>query len=201
MKLAEQILLSNKTWANKKLKADKAYFKNLSLGQSPKFLWFGCSDSRVPETEITGSEPGDFFVHRNIANQVNSADKSVMSVLKYAVDYLKIENIIVCGHTNCGGVKAAIDDLQDEHLTNWIADIKDTLDKNVEHINKIDDSNEQLRTLVELNVMKQVENLCGFDIVKNAWTRGQKLTIQGWIFDLSTGELSTLKEISSDNLP
>lgn len=194
----EQIFLSNKEWAKQKKQADAAYFKNLSLGQSPKFLWIGCSDSRVPETEITGSEPGDFFVHRNIANQVNPKDPNLLSVLKYAIDYLKVENIVVCGHTGCGGVKAAIDDLQDEHLTDWIADIKDTYENNAESINKIENADQQVSSLVELNVIKQVEKLCAIDIIEQAWKRGQQLTILGWVFDLSSGELSTLKEVCSD---
>lgn len=201
MKSFDQIFLANRSWAQAKLQNDKEYFTRLSKGQSPKYLWIGCSDSRVPETEITGSGPGELFVHRNIANLVHSNDESLLSVLKYAVDYLKVKHIVVCGHCNCGGVKAAFDGLEDEHLGEWIGDIKSTYMSNKSSLSGIDSDMAKVNRLAEISVVKQVDKLAEFDIVKNAWKRKQRLFIHGWMFNISSGELNTLKEINPDELP
>ena len=201
MKSFDQIFLANRSWAQAMRQNNQNYFKNLALSQDPKYLWIGCSDSRVPETEITGSEPGEFFVHRNIANLVHDDDPSLLSVLKYAVDYLKVKHIVVCGHRSCGGVKAAFDGLDDEHLGEWIADVKSSYMSNKNELMNIDSDTDKVNRLAELSVIKQVERLCSMDIIKNAWNRGQRLFIHGWMFDLSSGELNSLKEVNPDNLP
>lgn len=201
MKSFDQIFKANRSWVRKKEMLDKDYFKKLAMGQQPKYLWIGCSDSRVPETEITGTEPGEIFVHRNIANLVNSNDPNVMSVLKYAVDYLKVKHIVVCGHYECGGVKAAIDNLHDEYLGDWIVDIKKTYKNHKKELKLYGDERTLAYRLSELSVVKQVEKLCDTAIVQNAWERGYCLFIHGWIFDITTGKLKTLMEINPDNLP
>lgn len=201
MKSFDQIFLANRSWAQAKIQNDKQYFSRLSKGQSPNYLWIGCSDSRVPETEITGSGPGELFVHRNIANLVHSDDENLLSVLKYAVDYLKVKHIVVCGHRNCGGVKAAFDGLEDQHLSNWIGDIKSTYMANKNDLSEIDSDKDKVDRLAELNVIKQVEKLAQFEIIQNAWKRNQRLYIHGWMFNMSNGELNALKEINPDELP
>ncbi|WP_075590019.1 carbonic anhydrase [Labilibacter marinus] len=198
MDLLDQVFLSNRSWAQGMVKNNKDYFKNLSLTQVPKYLWIGCSDSRVPETEITGSKAGEIFVHRNIANLVHDDDPSLLSVLKYAVDYLKVEHIVVCGHLNCGGVKAAFDGLEDEHLGDWIADIKSSYMSNKDDLSEIVSNTDKINRLAELSVVKQVEKLSSMKVVKDAWGRGQHLHIHGWMFDISTGELNSLKELSPE---
>ncbi len=198
MKSFNQILLANRSWAQNKVELSPEYFKNLSVGQTPKYLWIGCSDSRVPETEITGTEPGELFVHRNIANQVHNNDPNLMSVVKYAVDYLKVKHIVITGHYKCGGVKAAYDDLSEEYITSWISDIRQTYLREKEQLDNIGDEAERLDRLSELSVMHQVEKLSTNAIIQNAWKRGQRLFIHGWIFDMTTGELKVLKEINPD---
>lgn len=201
MKSFDQILLTNRSWAQAKKQNDPDYFKKLSLGQAPKYLWIGCSDSRVPATEITGAEPGEIFVHRNIANLTKADDPSFTSVLKYAVDYLKVKHIVVCGHHACGGVKAAMDGLEDELLSPWISGIRETYLENKNDIDKHREDKHRVNNLAELNVLKQVDHLYDHPIVRQAWSRGQRLFIHGWIFDMETGELDSLKEVSPDELP
>lgn len=200
MKSFDQIALYNKNWATEKLKLDPDYFKNLSMGQAPKYLWIGCSDSRIPETEITDSAPGEFFVHRNIANLVRDNDPSMMSVLKYAIDHLKVKHIVVCGHYNCGGVRAAYDNMNDDYIGGWIADIKRTHKEAKGDLDTIENETDRVNKLVELSVLKQVEKLSENAIVQSAWNRKQRLFIHGWIFDIFTGELKMLKEINPDTL-
>ena len=200
MKSYDQIFLANRAWAQTIKNVDEDYFKNLSLGQTPKYFWIGCADSRMSETVITRSQLGEFFVHRNVANLVHAEDKNLMSALRYSVDYLKVKHIVVAGHYSCGGVKAAFDGLQDPYLTDWISDIKNTLDDNQTEIDAIEDETEKLNRLSELSIIKQVEILASMDIVKDAWANGQRLFIHGWIFDISTGELNSLKEIHPDDM-
>jgi len=201
MKSYEQIFLANREWSQSKLIKDPNYFKRLSLNQSPQYLWIGCSDSRVPANEVTGTGAGELFVHRNIANQVFSTDKNFMSVLKYAVDYLKVKHIVICGHYGCGGVKAAMSDLQDEHITPWINGIKKTAECNKDTLNQIKDETTKINSMIEINVIEQVDRLYNNPIIRAAWARGHHLHIHGWIFDLETGELSTLKEVNPNELP
>ncbi len=199
MKSFDQIFLANRSWIQTIKNVDEDYFKKLSLGQSPKYFWIGCADSRMAETVITRSQLGELFVHRNIANLVHAEDEGLMAGLRYAVDYLKVKHIVVAGHYSCGGVKAAYDELDDKYLKGWVSDIKATLDTNREEIANIDSETEKLNRLSELSVLKQVEKLASFDIIKDAWARGQRLFIHGWIFDVATGELNSLKEITPDD--
>ncbi len=198
MKSFDQIFLANRSWVQTIKNVDKAYFEKLSLGQSPRYFWIGCADSRMAETVITRSQLGEFFVHRNVANLVHAEDENLMAALRYAVDYLKVKHVVVAGHYSCGGVKAAYDGLQDPYLTKWVSDIKDTLDTNQDEISGIDDENAKLDRLSELSVMKQANKLAGMDIIKEAWARGQEVFIHAWMFNISTGELNSLKEIKPD---
>jgi carbonic anhydrase len=200
MKSFNQILLSNRSWALEKKKIDPDYFTKLSVGQKPKYLWIGCSDSRIPIEIITGSDPGEIFVHRNIANLVQDTDPSVMSVLKFAVDYLEVKHIVVCGHYNCGGVKAAYDNLNVDYIGEWISDIKHTFKHHGEELEEIQDESDRVNKLAELSVLQQVEKLSENSIIQNAWNRKQRLFIHGWIFDIFSGELKVLKEINPDEL-
>src|ERR1700712_4491919 len=168
----EKLLLENKAWAHEKVIADPDYFKRLANIQSPEFLWIGCSDSRVPANEITGTQPGEIFVHRNIANMVIHTDVNLLSVLDYAVVHLKVKHIIVCGHYGCGGVKAAMTNHDFNQVLNmWLRNIKDVYRKHATEIDGIED--EVLRTdrLVELNVMNQVANLAKTSIIQRAWKK------------------------------
>lgn len=195
MKSYDQLFLANRSWVQTIKSVDKDYFKNLSLGQTPKYFWIGCADSRMSETVMTRSELGEFFTHRNVANLVDEKDTSLMAGLKYAVDYLKVKHVVVVGHHGCGGVKAAYDGLDDLHITPWVKDIKETLDVNQKEIEDISDEGSKLNRLSELSVIKQAEKLASMDVIKDAWNRGQNVYIHAWVFDISTGELSSLKEI------
>ncbi|WP_430816924.1 carbonic anhydrase [Carboxylicivirga sp. RSCT41] len=200
MKSYDQIFLANRAWVQTINNVDEDYFKNLSLGQEPKYFWIGCADSRMSETTITRGKLGEFFVHRNVANLVHEEDDNLMAALRYAVDYLKVKHIVVAGHYSCGGVKAAYDGLQDPYLSGWIGDIKETLDSNEKEIAGIGDEIKKLDRLSELSIVKQVNKLASMDIIKDAWARGQRLFIHGWVFDISTGELNSLKEIHPDDM-
>lgn len=200
MKSYDQIFLANRAWVQTIKNVDEDYFKNLSLGQSPKYFWIGCADSRMSPTMITRSKLGELFVHRNVANLVKEDDENFMASLRYAVDYLKVKHIVVAGHYSCGGVKAAFDGLQDPYLTKWIDDIKQTLDANEAEIANIGDETQKLNRLTELSIIKQVDKLASMDIIKDAWAKGQRLFVHGWIFNISTGELNSLKEIHPDDM-
>jgi len=195
MKSFDQILEGNKAWVKEKTSQNKDYFKNLAIGQSPQYLWIGCSDSRVPAAGVTQTEPGDIFVHRNIANQVITNDSNVMSVLKYAVDYLNVEHIVVCGHHGCGGVIAAAENINDEYLGDWLSSLKDSYIKNIDTLSLIKDKKLRMNKLSEINVERQIEKLKSTSIVQHAWERGHKLHLHGWIFDLETGLLQTLIDV------
>ena len=197
MKSFDQILLANRAWVEEKTSQDKDYFKNLAMGQSPQYLWIGCSDSRVPAAGVTQTEPGDIFVHRNIANQVITNDSNVMSVLKYAVDYLNVKHIVVCGHYGCGGVMAAANNINDEYLGDWLSSLKDSYKKNSDILDAIEDEQLRMNKLSEINVERQIEKLKSTSIVQHAWEKGQELHLHGWIFDLETGLLKTLTDVHS----
>ena len=183
---------NNRRWVRERLENDPDYFERLSGIQSPKYLWIGCSDSRVPANQITNLMPGEVFVHRNIANLVIHTDMNALSVIQYAVEALKIENIIVCGHYGCGGVKAAYENHQFGLLDNWLRNIKDVYHSHRDELNSIVKPEHQLDRLCELNVMEQVSNVCRTTIVQNAWAKGQKLAVHGLIYDLSNGLLQDL---------
>ncbi|GLU52990.1 carbonate dehydratase [Dyadobacter frigoris] len=195
MELYQRLLQANKDWAIEKLKLDENYFDRLSADQKPDFLWIGCSDSRVPAEELTGSRPGDMFVHRNVANLVVSTDMNMLSVLQYAVEVLKVRHILVVGHYGCGGVKAAMTH-QDLGLINkWLRNIKDVYQKYAAELDAIEDETARVNRLVELNVVEQVNNLLKTTIVQKAWNHGQKLHLHGWVFGLNDGIIKPIVDM------
>ncbi|MBC7391235.1 MAG: carbonic anhydrase [Opitutaceae bacterium] len=187
----EKLLKGNQEWVKEKIDMDSSYFENLAKGQSPDYLWIGCADSRVPDNEITGSNPGDIFVHRNIANLVVHTDTNMLSVLQYAVEALHVKHIIVCGHYGCGGVLAAMDRSDKGLVNHWLTNIKEVIYKNKTELQAIADEKERGNRLVELNVIQQVQNLAKTSMVQKAW-RNRELEIHGWVFDLHTGKIKDL---------
>lgn len=197
MKEYKKLLLNNKVWASERLGVDELYFDNLAKEQNPLFLWIGCSDSRVPAEEITNADPGEIFVHRNVANMVIHTDMNLLSVLQYGVEVLKIKHIIVCGHYNCGGVKAAMTNKDFGLINKWLRYIKEVYEKHYDELQNIE--NEQLRfnTLVELNVRAQIQNLAKTSIVQKAWKTNQLPHLHGWVFDIHKGKIKEIVNISS----
>ncbi|WP_289060516.1 carbonic anhydrase [uncultured Zobellia sp.] len=183
---------NNQKWIAEKLETNSDYFKELAVGQNPELLYIGCSDSRVTAEEVMGAKPGEVFVHRNIANMVISIDLNVLSVVKYAVDYLKVKHIIVCGHYACGGVKAAMQSADLGVLNPWLRNIRDVYRLHKEELNAIEDETKKYDRLVELNVKEQCVNLIKTAVVQKAY-RDHGLRVHGWIFDVHTGKLIDLK--------
>jgi carbonic anhydrase len=188
----KELLLANKAWVQEKLKIRPDFFERQVETQSPDFLWIGCSDSRVPAEDITGAEPGELFVHRNIANLVAHTDFNVLSVLQYAVEVLKVKHVIVCGHYNCGGVKNAMTRRDFGLLNKWLRHLKDVYRINRDHIDSIADPQARWDRLVEMNVTEQVQNLAKTSIVQRAWRFEQRPMLHGWVYDLRTGYLKEL---------
>ena len=188
----KQLLENNKKWVAKQLAIDPAYFDKLSNSQNPEYLWIGCSDSRVPANQITGTLPGDIFVHRNIANMVVHSDMNMLSVLSYAVEVLKVKHIIVCGHYGCGGVIAAMENKQFGLIDNWLRHIKDVYRYHHKELDAIEDTTQRARRFVEVNVMEQVHDLCKTSIVQNAWKNKQPLHVHGWVYDIHDGIIRDL---------
>jgi carbonic anhydrase len=188
-----RLLENNKNWVKEQLDLDPTYFEKLAKGQSPEYLWIGCSDSRVPANQITGTEPGEVFVHRNIANMVVHSDMNMLSVLSYAVEVLKVKHIIVCGHYGCGGVIAAMKNQQFGLIDNWLRHIKDVYRYHHEELDAIENENKRARRFVEVNVQEQVHDLGKTSIVQNAWRRNQPLHIHGWVYDINDGLINDLK--------
>jgi carbonic anhydrase len=186
----DQLLENNKEFVQDKLKIDPEFFKKSAEGQQPKFLWIGCADSRVPPDEITKTSPGDVFVHRNIANLVVMTDMNMLSVLQYAVEVLKVEHVIVCGHYGCGGVKAAMGNHQFGLIDNWLRAIKDTQNYYWKQLEVLTEE-KRFDRLVELSVTEQVYNLGKTNTVQNAWRTGQELYLHGWVYDIATGYIKT----------
>lgn len=187
-----KIIQNNKDWVNKKLELDADYFKKLENGQNPSILWIGCADSRVPANEIIGANPGEVFVHRNIANMVLHTDMNMLSVLDYAVNQLKIKHIIVCGHYGCGGVKAAMGNQPLGLIDNWIRHIKDVYRFHNEELDSIEDEGERYERFIELNVVEQVHDLAKTSIVQSAWEKKQPLSIHGWVYGVGSGVIKDL---------
>jgi len=183
---------NNERWIADKLSKDEHYFENLATGQQPEFLYIGCSDSRVTAEDLMGIQPGEAFVHRNIANLVNNVDLNVMSVLNYAVRHLKVNHIVVCGHYNCGGVKAAMQPADMGILNPWLRNIRDVYRLHKEELNDIQDEGVRYNRLVELNVQEQCVNLIKTAAVQEA-NNERGLTVHGWVFDIHTGKLIDLK--------
>ena len=197
--LYNQLLQNNKEWVKSKLAKDPDYFNRLSLGQSPPILWIGCADSRVPANEIIGAEPGEVFVHRNIANMVVHSDMNMLSVLDYAVNVLKVKHIIVCGHYGCGGVQAAMTNKHIGLIDNWIRHIKDVYRFHQEELNAIENEKDRFNRFVELNVVEQVLDLGKTSIVQTAWESGQEVHVHGWVYDIHDGLIKDLDITLRDN--
>ena len=192
MKLYQSLLDGNKQWVDRRLEQDPQYFEKLSQGQSPQFLWIGCSDSRVPANEITDTRPGDIFVHRNIANMVVHSDMNLLSVLDYAVNILRVKHVIVCGHYGCGGVKAAMENEQFGLVDNWLRFIKDVYRTHSKELDGIADREKRFDRFVELNVVEQVLDLSKTTIIQNAWRKHNAPKIHGWVYSLKTGLINDL---------
>jgi carbonic anhydrase len=204
MQSCDELLQKNKVWAAKKQKEDPDFFNRLADKQSPKFLWIGCSDSRVAPEIVVGAEPGDIFMHRNIANQVIHTDFNCLSVLQYAVSILKVEHIIVCGHYNCGGIKAALDKQRSDLLiTNkWLMHIKNTYRLHQDEIDAFDDQNDRFNRLVELNVVEQIHALSHTSVIQESWRENGGPTLYGWVYGVHDGIITpmiTLKETDEIN--
>lgn len=192
MKPIDLLLSNNKAWAQQCLKENPRYFQNLVGIQNPQYLWIGCSDARVPANTIVGLNPGEVFVHRNIANQIIHSDLNCLSVIQFAVEFLHVKNIIVCGHYGCGGVKGALEDKRLGLIDNWLRHIKDLSVRHKAELEKIADFDQRLNKLCEINVHQQVLNLCGTTSVQEAWEEGRPLSIHGVVYDLHDGLLKNL---------
>ncbi|WP_026705926.1 carbonate dehydratase [Flavobacterium soli] len=195
----KKIIEGNKKWVETKINQDPQYFEKLSHGQSPPLLWIGCSDSRVPANEVIGAQPGEVFVHRNIANMVVHSDMNMLSVLDYAVNVLKVQHVIVCGHYGCGGVKAAMGNDSIGLIDNWIRHIKDGYRHHKTYLDSIIDEKERFDAFVELNVKEQVLDLAKTSIVQGAWRSGQDLNLHGWVYGLNSGIVKDLQVNLSSN--
>jgi len=192
MENLNHLLANNQAWAAKRKEEDPQFFERLCAQQSPKYLWIGCSDSRVPANQITGLAPGEVFVHRNVGNLVVHTDFNCLSVVQFAVEVLKVEHIIVCGHYGCGGIAAALANRQRGLIDNWLRNIKDLYDRYEYLFKNLDTEQQRLDRLCELNVESQVINLCHSTIVQNAWTQGQKIAVHGWVYRLNNGIIHNL---------
>ncbi len=190
----QKLIKGNQIYAETKIHEDPEYFKNLSKGQKPEYLWIGCSDSRVPANEITKTQSGEIFVHRNIANLVVHTDSNMLSVLEYAVRYLEVKHIIVCGHYGCGGVNASMSDTYHGFVDNWLCNIKDVYHKNSAELDAIKNQTDRANRLTELNVIEQVRNLAKTTIVQQAWAT-RELHLHGWVYGLDNGLVKDLSVI------
>ena len=194
-KVYQKLIDGNRRFSLEKKIDDPEYFKKLSLGQKPDYLWIGCSDSRVPANEVTNTEGGEIFVHRNIANIVVHTDVNLMSVLEYAVTVLGVKHIIVCGHYGCGGVRAAMGNGSYGLVDNWLRNIKDIYQKHVVELSAIADDDKRADRLTELNVIEQVQHVAKTGIVQAAWAKGNQLAVHGWVYGLNSGLITELKDI------
>jgi carbonic anhydrase len=190
--LLKHLLENNRKWSARIVQDDPEFFQRLSRQQAPEYLWIGCADSRVPANQITGLLPGEVFVHRNVANLVVHADLNCLSVIQYAVEVLKVRHIIVCGHYGCGGVKAAMQNVELGLIDNWLRNIKDIYVKHQPELEALPDGDARVDRLCELNVIEQVFNVCHTTIVQKAWKRGQPLAVHGWVYGLEDGLIKDL---------
>jgi carbonic anhydrase len=192
----QRLLLENKAWATEKIQDDPEFFQRLVDIQQPEYLWIGCSDSRVPANEITGTQPGEIFVHRNIANLVVHTDLNMLSVLQYAVEVLKVKHVIVCGHYGCGGVKAALTHKSFGIINKWLRNIKDVYRFHQDEIESIENEEKKVNKLVELNVKEQVLNLAKTSIVQHAWKEFNAPHLHGWVYGLNNGLIHPILEMA-----
>ncbi len=200
MQTYEKLLLENKAWAQERVEDDPNFFKRLASLQTPEFLWIGCSDSRVSANEITGTQPGEIFVHRNIANLVVHTDTNLLSVLDYAVTHLEVKHIIVCGHYGCGGIKAAMSNTDYNQVLNmWLRNIKDVYRKHFTELDAIKDEELRSDRLTELNVKEQVSHLAKTSIVQKAWQKRQAPDLHGWVYGLKDGIINPVFEMKANS--
>jgi carbonic anhydrase len=192
MKNVERLLSNNREWSESISRKNPEFFTELAEQQAPEFLWIGCSDSRVPATQLVGLSAGDVFVHRNVANQVIHTDLNCLSVLQFAVDVLRVQHVIVVGHYGCGGVKAALQNLQLGLIDNWLRHVQDTMEKHEAILRTLDTEEARIDKLCELNVIEQVNNVCQTTVVQSAWERQQAVAVHGWIYGLKDGLLRDL---------
>lgn len=190
----ESLFANNVQWADDIKQKDPEYFSTLAKQQSPEYLWIGCSDSRVPANQLLNLAPGELFVHRNVANLIIHTDLNCLTVLNYAVEFLKVKHVIVTGHYGCGGVKAAMENNKLGLIDYWLRNIRDIYYANQAELEIIADETQRLRRLCELNVLQQVDNVARCNIVQNAWARGQELSIHGWAYDINDGILHKLRD-------
>ena len=195
----KKLLEYNKVWVKTMLDDDPDYFKNLGSRHEPEVLWIGCSDARVPANQITGTSPGQIFVHRNISNMVVHTDMNMLSVLSYAVEVLKVKHIVVCGHYSCGGILAAMSNKSFGLIDNWLRHIKDVYRVHINELDGIKDEHERHKRLVELNIKQQVYNLCKTNIIQSAWRNGSMPLVHGWVYDVHDGILKDLNVTFSSN--
>jgi len=195
-----RLLLNNKAWVEHKLQLRADYFEKTSADQKPEFLWIGCSDSRVPAEEITGTEPGELFVHRNVANMVVHTDFNMLSVLQYAVQVLRVKHIIVCGHYGCGGVRTAMQQRDLGLINKWLRHIKDVYHDNKDELEAIKNEQDRYKRLIELNVVEQVSHLAETSFVQRAWLTDPALTLHGWVYDIHTGLIKDVVKTDASDL-
>ena len=196
MREYKHLLLANKAWAAERLEDNPEYFARQIVGQQPEFLWIGCSDSRVAPDQLTNTEPGGMFIHRNIANLVDPGDQNLMSVVQFAVEVLKVGHIIVCGHYACGGIQAALEGGVDGHVHDWLAIARQVVDNHRDELDALPED-QRANRLVELNVHDQLVQLARTDVVQKAFASGQPLELHGWVYDLRDGLLKPLMEIDA----
>jgi len=190
--MLDDLKANNRAWAKRKIAADAGFFQRLESQQAPKYLWIGCSDSRVPANEIVDLDPGELFVHRNVANLAPPQDANYLSVLQFAVDVLKVEHILVVGHYGCGGVKAAVDGKRRGLVDHWLHPIREVNHDHRQELESISSEHERHNRLCELNVIRQVRNVASDVFVQDAWARGQTLSVHGWVYSLHTGLINDL---------
>ena len=190
--MLEHLKANNRAWAARKVAADADFFKRLERQQSPEYLWIGCADSRVPANEIVGLDPGELFVHRNVANLAPPQDANYLSVLQFAVDVLKVRHILVVGHYGCGGITAAVDGKRRGLVDHWLHPIREVYQEYRRMLEKVPDLNARMDRLCELNVIRQVRNVASDVFVREAWARGQRLSVHGWVYSLANGLVTDL---------
>ncbi len=198
MKYLPELFAANARWAEETTANDPHFFADLAAIQAPNYLWIGCSDSRVPANQITGLKPGEVFVHRNVANVVVHTDLNCLSVMQYAIEVLKVQHIIVCGHYGCGGVKAALEGASFGLIDNWLRHIQDVRDRHAELLDALKDTDTRWRALCELNVIEQTRNVARTTLVADAWKRKQPLMLHGWVYGLADGRLQDLQTSIDD---
>lgn len=191
MRLLQHLFDNNEVWAAGLKARDRDFFRKLCSQQNPDYLWIGCSDSRVPANDIVGLLPGELFVHRNVGNIVSPTDMNCLSVIQYAVEVLQVKHIIVCGHYGCGGIRSALDNRERGLIDNWLHPIKDIYERNRTQLDRLD-AEARVDKLCELNVVRQVANVCYTSFVQNAWRQGHELAVHGWIYSISDGVLRNL---------